>query len=111
MNETILEDETDKKKSKNFEKIVRTRRQKEKESGSKILQNSVCFKKDEYESNLAKIMEDQQIQSDIKEWDILRYQANLGKKRRKHSWSPNPDYNKEHQKFRRNCVKRFDPPS
>mgnify|MGYP006978389445 FL=1 len=47
-------------KKKSFDKIVQTRAQKQKQqSGNSILKNSHMFKKDEYESNLAKIMEDQ----------------------------------------------------
>ena len=50
----------EKERKKTFEKIVKTRAQKVKlQNGSQILRNSSMFKKDEYESNLAKIMEDQ----------------------------------------------------
>lgn len=54
------DDSKRKSEKANFEKIVQTRSQKQKQgSSSNILKNSKMFKKDEYESNLAKIMEDQ----------------------------------------------------
>jgi hypothetical protein len=52
----------DKRRSEKItgEKIVQTRAQKLKgKSGNQILKNTQMFKKDEYESNLARIMEEQ----------------------------------------------------